>query len=196
MRLDINHKGIDYEKTWALVRSAFKLIEADGPEVEVHVKRAEHRRTHWEIGCDGCSFGRNWIHGHTARTRKAVLARCANASRPSDATKVVTPRPAGQLFSGTAYSEPRAAWLIAPGARYLVVLKVPDIGVEGFPYEWSYHRAKTAVTPKIESWEEALVYLSGHEARHTRQYALDLPRSEVDAEASGMVALNAYRRNS
>lgn len=193
MRLQINHKGIDYERTWALIQEAFKLTEADGPEVEVHVKRAEHRRTRWEVGCDGCGRPRNWIHGHISQTRKSALARCANASRPSDATKTITSRSAQTLFSGIAYLDAEQ-WCVSPYAKYLVTMKIPDADVEGFPYEWAYHRAKTAISPKIKSWEEALVYLAGHEARHTRQYALDLPRSEVDAEASGMVALNHYRR--
>lgn len=191
MRIQFDHANIDPDRVRPLIRRAFDRQDAAGRDVEVHVSRAEHRRVLWEVGCDGCGRPGNWVFGHRARTRKAARAACGNRAEP---TKTVEDLPASVLFSGAAWSGLPARARVAPATRWLVTLKLPDPDVGGFPYEWIYHAAKTAIHPVIGSWDEALVYLAGHEARHVRQFIARLPQSEVDAEAGGMSALLDHRR--
>ena len=65
-----------------------------------------------------------------------------------------------------------------------------------------YTRAQTVTHPYggmtspfivLKNWQEGLVYLASHEARHIHQFKNDLPRSEVDCEKFAHDTLMRYR---
>lgn len=94
-------------------------------------------------------------------------------------------------FHGRAYEEiPERSR--AKGSRYLIVLNVPlDPEQLDYPYEWQYK--KRAPVNRYQSWQEELVHLAAHEAKHIEQYREGLPRSEVSCEFYADGVLKQYR---
>lgn len=80
---------------------------------------------------------------------------------------------------------------VGSAGRFLVVAAIgaPEL----FPFDHRYPGLSTAPEYRLESWQEGLVTLVAHELQHCQQYALGLPRSEIDAERAAVRALAAYR---
>lgn len=76
--------------------------------------------------------------------------------------------------------------------RYSVKLRIgPD---SAFPLlGHSYPGLKTTPVYDLLDWEEALVLLAAHEFMHCQQYRQGMPRSEIQAEITGLSRLTAFR---
>jgi hypothetical protein len=87
-------------------------------------------------------------------------------------------------------------------AEYLVTLRIAPgrrLGLPIGPLNYNLKRPDQ-VGPRnrfpffvLDSWQEVLVKLAAHEARHIHQYRHDLQRSEVDCEYFALEALSRYR---
>lgn len=195
MRIVIQTDRLDHDRVRELVRYAFADDGLDGPDIEVHVKRAApsrlyeltfrqdvQRDSRFSVGThENVRFRRLW----DARKVAEQADWCAGPPETID-------RPAS--FSGLAYhGVPAGNW--HPTTRYAVTLKVPEPGeMAPHPYAWHYHRARTVPPVVVADWDEHLLHLAAHEARHVAQYARGaVGAGEVDAEEYARGVLTRWR---
>lgn len=185
--------------TIELVRATLRYSATATHDVAIHVKRHGLRRAFFatcgDLGCplkttpedyrEGAAAGRGHLY---ARRRDLRACRTGNAVVPVDRTK--------QWVTGRAYLGVPYPAAVAPGARYLITLKLPQvIPPDLLPEDRVYHRAKRAGPTRIECAEDDVVFVLGHELHHVHQFRHDLPRSEVDAERAGRAVLQAWVRD-
>jgi hypothetical protein len=129
-------------------------------------------------------------HGAELRTFVAPAVDFTGRAWPPGALKPQPPaRPLGR--SGTARrSRPRPR--VAPGVRHLITLRIPahPDRVEGYPRTLVY---KKTVPIHVTTWQEQLVALAAHEARHVWQHHTGRAAGEVDAERWALRVLDAWR---
>ncbi len=184
---------LDGSALTALVKAVLDQSSTRADDVAIRVKRHGVRRAFFtacaDPGCrliatttdyeEGAARGRGHLY-----SRRSDLSTCRSAGpiTPVDRTSNwVT----GRAYDGVPY--PRS---VARGTRYVVTVKVPQIRPEGqLPSDRTYHRAKRAGATRIETPEDDLVFVLGHELHHVHQFRLGLPRSEVDAELAGREVL-------
>jgi len=78
------------------------------------------------------------------------------------------------------------------GRRFLVVAAIG--APERFPiFQHRYPGMRRAPQYDVMTWQEGFVMLVAHELTHCQQFALGLPRSEIEAEKAAVRALEAYR---
>jgi hypothetical protein len=86
---------------------------------------------------------------------------------------------------------------VGPGVAYLVTVLMPAspdaATARGYPYHWRYARFRRAEPIMLRSWQEDLVHLAAHEARHIHQYRFGLPASELDSERWAAGRLKVWR---
>lgn len=98
-------------------------------------------------------------------------------------------------FTGYAYKGVPDLARTDSRTRWLTTLKLPlHLTNNLYPYNHTYHRAKTAGTTTVHCWHQHLLHLAAHEARHTTQFIHEQPTSEVDAEqhAQHLLATTAH----
>ena len=111
---------------------------------------------------------------------------------PDAEVHVIRASRGAQPFTGLAFPEPPNRKM-APGARYLVRLRLPSIlRNRGYPMTHRYRGRKTAPWITVRNWQERLVALAAHEACHVRQFRDGTRRSEVEAERHAAAVLAAW----
>ena len=93
-------------------------------------------------------------------------------------------------YAGSAYLGVPEISNAPPDSEYLVTIRLgpPEL----FPVVPD--RRKRAPGIEVSSWQEALVTVAAHEAKHIDQYRRGLPRSEVACERFDAAVLGRYRR--
>lgn len=173
-----------------LVRLGFE--EVNWLDVEVHVKGRPPTVT-WRALCLGHCPRINWTpeeggRGHEA-TRRTNLLGMMGDRRHAPITRVENAHSgmAGRAFGWVPY-EAR----VAKGTRWLVTLKIPhDPRLGTYPRTWTYKKQAGPMT--YETWQERLVHVAAHEARHILQFKRGEPRSEVVAEEWARAAQLRFR---
>lgn len=171
-----------------LIRRGFSAAGQNRRDVEVHVKaRSARQRVQWFLPCSCRTSGQinrpvaGAVLGHLDRSRVGTLRACRRDRDPDEVVRV--PHPARRDWSGRAYSAVPSIANVRRGARYLVVVRGPgDPWNDPYPRMSHYHRAKSAGAIELRSWQDEVLHLAAHEARHVWQFRTDAPRSEVDAE--------------
>lgn len=97
----------------------------------------------------------------------------------------------GRTFS-VAPGDRRGVLRLARGARFLVTLQIPVRLDRASAYPRSIVYKKT-VPVSVASWQEELLHVAAHEARHVWQHLNHKPRSEVDAERWALAAVAEAR---
>lgn len=173
------------EEVEALVRWGISTVldKGDHSCLAVNVKSRPDRVT-WE-----------WLDGavrkRCGQRRYALqLMRQQTGNPNARPVRVATPQ---LCFSGRAYmSVPPEAWRNWPsGILHLVTLHVPQ-RLE----QCRYPRVDDYVKRQLltyDNWQEELVSLAAHEARHIYQYRYDKQRSEVDAQRKALWAVERWR---
>jgi hypothetical protein len=177
----------------ALVQDGFAdVLDAD---VEVHVKARGLRRS-FVVLCDRsrCPLP----HNYRARTGTgeppgrghhfaASLGRAEAIARRHRSPLLRRVAPRGRGFSGRAYNGVPGIARVGDGVRFLVTIMMPAAPdaptARRYPYRWRYARYVRARPVLLQSWQEELVHLAAHEARHVAQFRAGRPASELDAEA-------------
>lgn len=96
---------------------------------------------------------------------------------------VVTVKDHSRCYSGRAYG----------GWGYRILIRIGDsthYPLESAGYGWKY---KTAPKYSMETWQEAVVAVAAHEARHIYQYEKKKRHSEIDCERYALKTLERYR---
>lgn len=105
-------------------------------------------------------------------------------------------RPRGRGFSGRAYRGVPGIARVAPGCAYLVTMLIPAAPdaptAHRYPYRWEHARSRRTGPLVFESWQQELLHLAAHEARHIHQFRYARPASEADAEAWARARLDAW----
>jgi hypothetical protein len=181
-----------------LVAEGFSEVTAG--DVEVHVKARGNVRS-FVVLCDRrrCPLEHNYSNrdgdlGHHFVSSTRDAERIAQRHGSPLERRV---RPRGQGFSGRAYRGVPRVGRVAPGVAYLVTLLMPASAdaptARGYPYSWRYARFRRAEPITLRSWQEDLVHLAAHEARHIHQYRFRLSASELDAERWAAGRLEVWR---
>lgn len=77
------------------------------------------------------------------------------------------------------------------GAEYLITLAVGD--KNDYPMKRPARR-RGEPHVEFETWQEIMVFLAAHEAKHIEQYRENLPRSEVRCNVFATSVLDRYRQ--
>jgi hypothetical protein len=181
-----------------LVGEGFADVSAG--DVEVHVK-ARGSVQSFVVLCDRrrCGLEHNYRardggRGHHFLSSVRDAERIAQRHGSPLERRV---RPRGHGFSGRAYRGVPRIGRVAPGVAYLVTVLMPSAPdaptARRYPYRWRYARFRRAEPVMLRSWQEDLVHLAAHEARHIHQYRFGLPASELDAERWAAGRLEAWR---
>lgn len=87
-------------------------------------------------------------------------------------------------WSGRTYDGVPDIARVTPGTGYLVTLNIPadPRRLTRYPVRARDHRLKTSPEVAFACWQDELLHLAAHEARHVHQFRHGLQRSEVDAE--------------
>ncbi|HUG84131.1 MAG TPA: hypothetical protein VMM13_06175 [Euzebya sp.] len=182
--------------TASLVEAAVRFSDTDTRDVAVKVKRHGVRRAFFtSCANDRCALqatpsdyaeGGAMGRGHLY-ARRGDLAPCRSANR------IVAVDRTSHWVTGRAYAGVPYPATVAPGTRYLITLKVPQVRPgDLLPADRTYHRAKRAGATRIERPEDDLVFVLAHELHHVHQFRHDLPRSEVAAEQAGRAVLQDW----
>ncbi|MGN6380624.1 MAG: hypothetical protein ACTHNU_16865 [Gaiellales bacterium] len=187
-----------HDEIRALVEQGFTGVTA--ADVEVHVRARGIQRT-FIVLCDRrrCSLEHNFRSRNGGRGHH-FIASAREAERIAERHGSPLERraqPRGRGFSGRAYNGVPRVGRVAPGVAYLVTILMPASPeaptAHRYPYRWRYARYRRAQPLTIESWQENLIHLSAHEARHIHQYRAGLPASELDAERWAAQRLAEWR---
>jgi hypothetical protein len=181
-----------------LIGEGFAGVSAG--DVEVHVKARGSVRS-FVVLCDRrrCPLEHNYRsrdgdRGHHFVSSARDAERIAQHHGSPLERRV---RPRGEGFSGRAYRGVPRVGRVAPGVAYLVTVLMPAAPdahtARRYPYRWRYARFRRAEPITLRSWQEDLVHLAAHEARHIHQYRFGLPASELDAERWAAGRLAAWR---
>ena len=85
-------------------------------------------------------------------------------------------------------------WISVAGVRRMITMRIGD--PSKFPAKNYYSQKYTSVNEQIfNDWEEGLIHLTAHEARHQVQFVFKEKRSEVECEAFSGAVLNRFKES-
>lgn len=175
----------------ALVRAGFAGVETG--DVEVHVKaRSEVLRAYiaeWPSG----SLDDDVERYRFRRKKDAVAAALRHGGRAFVATRR-HPRAGG--WSARTFNGIPGLARVEPGMRYLVTMNIPrdPRKLTRYPERHRDPRLKTSPVVEFTCWQDQLLHLAAHEARHVHQFRHGLPGSELDAERWAAAVASEHAR--
>lgn len=160
----------------SLVRAGFADVACD--DVEAHVKARGRKRKIWSVRYQDGTRIRH--PGKLSACRAAVAA----GEGLVDAVEwAVYANPDAHEWTARSYDGvPRIA-RVQDGIRYLVTFNIPADPREcRYPITHQDPRLKTSPVVTFGGWQENLLHIAAHEARHIHQFRHGRSRSELDAE--------------
>lgn len=106
-------------------------------------------------------------------------------------TRVCVNVKGGRWMGGTAYESIPSFSNAPPSAEYLVTIRLPKV-VEKVSWN-SQRRGRRWPVYATHDWQELLVVIASHEAKHVEQFRDGRPRSEVACEHWARHRLSKYR---
>lgn len=170
----------------SLVRAGFADVACD--DVEAHVKaRARIERRYQVRWPDESRPVRVF------RRKRDAIAFMDSLGPPAQTWAHRRPHPKAASWTARSYEGVPAIARVQDGVRFLVTFNIPTDPRDCiYPITHQDPRLKTSPVVTFGCWQENLLHIAAHEARHIHQFRHGLSRSELDAERWAAQRLHAF----